>query len=89
MFFLILEYWRNFEIDYTNYVDLDTPYDFESIMHYDEFAFTINGQRTLKAKGNFKILPGEVLSDIDVEEIRKLYDCKSETFENGEGESVG
>jgi hypothetical protein len=54
-------------------------------MHYDEFAFSKNRHKTLKANRNFKILPGDVLSDTDIEEVRKLYNCNSQTFDKKEG----
>jgi hypothetical protein len=54
-------------------------------MHYNEVAFSKNGQKTLKANRNFKILPGDVLSDTDVEKVRKLYNCNSKTFDKKEG----
>lgn len=62
------------------YKDLSTPYDYKSIMHYSEEAFSINSNKpTIKAlKSPFKINPSEILSEIDVEEVRKLYHCKTD-----------
>lgn len=66
-----------------NFNNLGTPYDYKSIMHYDDRAFAINrNQLTLQGKKG-KIEPGEVLSEIDVQEIRKLYNCKSKSTKNG------
>jgi len=35
---------------------LFTPYDYYSIMHYGEFEFSANGQRTIQAKVGAKAL---------------------------------
>lgn len=60
--------------------NLSTPYDYKSIMHYPEGAHSINPNKpTIKAiKSPFKISPSKVLSEIDIEEIRKLYNCKTD-----------
>jgi hypothetical protein len=70
---------HNFDkLDLDSYLDLGTPYDYSSIMHYSSTAFRkMPGQITLRAKKGR--IPGrrEVLTKIDVEEIRKLYRCNS------------
>ena len=66
------------KLDSTQFQDLDTPYDYESIMHYHSYAHAINNSTmTIRAsKAPFEIKINENLSDIDVKEIRKLYNCK-------------
>ena len=68
----------NRSINSSSSVDLlGLPYDYDSIMHYQSTAFSINGQPTIlptvdgvPATGN-----RQVLSSIDVAEIRKYYNC--------------
>lgn len=65
---------------YTTQADtLGLPYDYFSIMHYEWNAFSTNGQATVVA-----LQPGvnlvnasqkKSLTDIDIAEIRKYYDC--------------
>ena len=66
------------KVDPEKYVDLGTPYDYQSIMHYHSYAFAINQSLpTMKAlKAPFEIKINENLSDIDIQEIRTLYSCK-------------
>ena len=69
----------NFKIlDSTEFHNLSTPYDYKSIMHYHSFAHAINESLpTIRAiKGPFDLEINENLSDIDVQEIRTLYNCK-------------
>ncbi len=56
---------------------LDEPYDFLSIMHYDNKAFTKNGKDTLQSLKNPKMKLGQVkrLTKTDVNQINKLYRC--------------
>ena len=65
-------------LDWSEFQDLGTPYDYESVMHYHYNAHAINKSSiTIKAiKFPFEIKINENLSDIDVFEIRKLYNCK-------------
>jgi len=57
--------------------DLGTPYDYNSLMHYGQTSFTSNGQPTMiPKKADAKIGQREKLSDIDIAEIRKYYNCK-------------
>ena len=53
-----------------------TPYDYHSIMHYGNKAFTRNGQETIVAKfdPNMK-LGGSVLSYLDLSELNSKYQC--------------
>lgn len=56
---------------------LDEPYDFHSIMHYDNKAFTKNGKDTLQSLTNPKMKLGQTkrLTKTDVNQINKLYRC--------------
>ena len=60
------------------YNDLGTPYDYNSIVHYpSKITSNTTNQTTffLEALNNGTISPIEQLTDIDVEEVRKLYKC--------------
>jgi hypothetical protein len=70
---------KNFDkLDLDSYLDLGTPYDYSSIMHYgaDDFAKS-PGLITLRAKRGQIPENRDDLTPIDVEEIRKLYNCTS------------
>jgi hypothetical protein len=55
---------------------LKFPYDYDSIMHYDSSAFTVNGKPTIVPKINVALGQRERLSSIDVQKIRKYYGCQ-------------
>ena len=60
--------------------DVDTlsePYDFNSILHYNNKAFSKNGQDTIQALNNpdLKFGHAKQLSPGDIRKIRKLYKC--------------
>ena len=65
---------KEFDTDYLGF-----PYDYNSIMHYDSYAFSNNGQPTIVAKQSGITLTHTSvkngISDIDVGEIRKRYNC--------------
>ena len=65
-------------LNQTQFKDLGTPYDYKSIMHYHSSAHTINNSSTaIRAiKAPFEIGINQDLSEIDVKEIRTLYNCK-------------
>jgi len=56
-------------------------YDVDSIMHYDNYAFSNNGQPTIVAKSGLKLLAtyqktdAQILSSLDVQAIRSFYSC--------------
>ncbi|CAF3982505.1 unnamed protein product [Rotaria sordida] len=55
---------------------LNTPYDYASIMHYEETAFSINSSPTIKLlQANVKTGQRYKLSPIDIQEIRQFYNC--------------
>lgn len=66
-----------------NYLNLNTPYDLKSIMHYDSYAFSINPNSSnpsdrytiLSRFSPFIIGRNYNISDTDIKEIRMLYKC--------------
>uniref|UniRef100_A0A672Q1Z3 Metalloendopeptidase n=1 Tax=Sinocyclocheilus grahami TaxID=75366 RepID=A0A672Q1Z3_SINGR len=67
---------HNFQIKDTN--NLNTRYDYNSIMHYGRTAFTIQyGMETIIPIPNPLVPIGQrqELSDIDIQRINKLYEC--------------
>ena len=54
---------------------LDLPYDYNSVMHYSEMAFSKNGLPTIQPLKNVPIGQRKTLSEIDIEEIRLFYNC--------------
>ena len=71
-------------LNQSQFQDFGTPYDYKSIMHYHYTAHSINiSSTTIKAiKAPFEIIINQNLSDLDVKEIRTLYNCK-------QGNSIG
>ena len=55
------------------------PYDYNSVMHYEGTAFSINGQPTMVPKQSGVVLLNasrrSALSPIDAAEIKTLYKC--------------
>ncbi|XP_019631582.1 PREDICTED: zinc metalloproteinase nas-14-like [Branchiostoma belcheri] len=57
---------------------LGLSYDYGSIMHYESYAFSINGRQTIVPKLPLNgVVLGETeeLSSLDIRKINKLYDC--------------
>lgn len=59
-----------------------TEYDFLSIMHYDQYAFSKNGGRTIVVREKFKNMQerignSETLSELDIKSIQAMYGVKS------------
>uniref|UniRef100_A0A4W5L0T4 Metalloendopeptidase n=1 Tax=Hucho hucho TaxID=62062 RepID=A0A4W5L0T4_9TELE len=66
----------NFQKQDTN--NLNTTYDYSSVMHYDRTAFTNNyGKETITPIPDSSVAIGQRLgmSDIDVLRVNKLYQC--------------
>lgn len=69
----------------------DQTYDYDSIMHYDAYAFTKNGKKTIVTKdpsAQNKIGMGHDLSESDVVELRRAYDCPVISEQNCECEKT-
>ncbi|XP_051919300.1 low choriolytic enzyme-like isoform X2 [Hippocampus zosterae] len=66
---------NNFEIVPTN--NLGTPYDFQSVMHYSESAFSKNDEPTIVARDSAVTTFGTAteMSANDYERVNTLYDC--------------
>ncbi|TKS66078.1 Low choriolytic enzyme [Collichthys lucidus] len=76
--FLISEkyaYLSNFKKEDTN--NLNTPYDYSSIMHYGRTAFGMHGSETITPFPNPSVPIGQRdrLSNFDILKINKLYKC--------------
>lgn len=55
---------------------LGSPYDYDSVMHYHNWAFSKNGEQTINSFGN-AIDPDDYMSTLDVQQIRLMYQCSS------------
>ncbi|XP_067347064.1 hatching enzyme 1.2-like isoform X1 [Channa argus] len=57
--------------------NLGTPYDFNSVMHYPNYAFSKNGLPTISAKSNPNMVLGGAtqMSSNDIARINRLYQC--------------
>ncbi|XP_051919360.1 low choriolytic enzyme-like [Hippocampus zosterae] len=66
---------HNFEKEETN--NLGSPYDFNSIMHYNNFAFSKNKRPTIIARGNPSLVFGlaREMSSNDIARVNALYGC--------------
>ncbi|XP_063341037.1 high choriolytic enzyme 1-like [Pelmatolapia mariae] len=66
---------KNFVKVATN--NLQTPYDFNSVMHYRRDAFSKNGQPTIVAKSNPNLNFGNAfqMSANDIARVNRLYGC--------------
>ncbi|XP_056610091.1 hatching enzyme 1.2 [Triplophysa dalaica] len=66
---------RNFEKFKTS--NLDTPYDYSSIMHFGKYAYSEDGGPTIIPKRNRNVKIGQRFgpSDLDKMKINKLYNC--------------
>lgn len=56
----------------------EEPYDFDSLMHYDNQAFSKNGENTLQSIADPKRSLGNMddFSAIDIKQLLKDYPCK-------------
>ncbi|XP_051800852.1 high choriolytic enzyme 1-like [Acanthochromis polyacanthus] len=66
---------RNFRKVPTN--NLETSYDFSSVMHYSKYAFSKNGRPTIVAKSdpNKKFGQRSSMSANDIQRVNRLYRC--------------
>jgi len=74
--------WQNIHPDMAYNFDkmMDTstfnvPYDIRSIMHYDSYAFSNNGQPTLLAKDGSGVGSNGQLTGNDVAKLHRMYNC--------------
>ncbi len=59
------------------------PYDYDSIMHYDSYAFSKNGKATMEPKqAGVKLIPqyyktdAQIISPADLKALSSYYKCK-------------
>jgi hypothetical protein len=71
---------HNFNKYDNSFVDTkNTPYDYESVMHYEKDAFTSNGLPTIEPmEPNVEIGQRIWMSSLDIEEVRLVYNCSSD-----------
>jgi Astacin (Peptidase family M12A) len=66
---------KKHEIDVLNSFDIE--YDYDSVLHYSEFAFAIDKTKPtivpLKGRGNLKMGQRDQMSKRDIERINKMY----------------
>merc|ERR1712150_29841 len=63
-------------------IEVLTPYDYDSIMHYPSWAFTTNGKLAIRTKDPSKqhtIGEGDDFSEIDKKQINLMYKCGGST----------
>ncbi|KDR21945.1 zinc metalloproteinase nas-14-like isoform X2 [Zootermopsis nevadensis] len=55
----------------------NVPYDYKSLMHYHNTAYSKNGKNTIVAKNDTSLILGQVEgpTEGDIKKIRKLYNC--------------
>ncbi|CAH1795857.1 unnamed protein product, partial [Owenia fusiformis] len=75
-------YWENIEADSRDQFDklesdyLNTNYDYGSVMHYENDAFTRNGRITMSAKmKGVRFGEAPTLSKTDIVRLNRLYKC--------------
>ena len=56
-----------------------SDYDYNSVMHYGPYSFSVNGKKTIVpiSNPNTKIGQRDGMSPQDIIEINALYDCQS------------
>lgn len=59
---------------------MEFDYDYSSLMHYGKRTFSKNGKPTIRALNNPYMALGRSVgfSDLDIEKMNALYDCKNE-----------
>ncbi|XP_053617150.1 hatching enzyme 1.2-like [Plodia interpunctella] len=63
--------------DRQNTIDYGVTYDYNSVMHYSEYAFSKNRQKTIEPKvGGYKLGQREGLSRGDIKKVNAMYNCK-------------
>ncbi|RVE53981.1 hypothetical protein evm_001384 [Chilo suppressalis] len=70
--------------DAKNTNDFGVTYDYNSVMHYSEYAFSRNNKKTIEPKmGGVKLGQREGLSRGDVRKVNNMYNCKKEEPQGG------
>uniref|UniRef100_A0A673XYL3 Metalloendopeptidase n=1 Tax=Salmo trutta TaxID=8032 RepID=A0A673XYL3_SALTR len=66
-----------------NTINLGTPYDYNSVMHYSRFAFSRNRQPTILPIPDNNAVIGRAteMSPIDILRINRLYNCTGQQFD--------
>nr|BAE97360.1 nephrosin [Plecoglossus altivelis altivelis] len=70
-----------------NTINLGTPYDYGSVMHYSRFAFSKNRQPTIVPIPDNNVVIGRAnqMSPTDILRINLLYSCNGTRFDSTEG----
>lgn len=81
-------YQHNFNTYDDNFItDLNTPYDYESLMHYGPFSFNKNDSvPTITTKiPEFNTIIGQRLdfSEVDLERLNRMYNCSEYLWSEG------
>jgi len=64
------------KLDSRRYTTYGSPYDYDSIMHYEKRAFSKNGRDTIVSKPPGKTFGvAEAMSHWDIHKINKMYNC--------------
>ncbi|XP_063541150.1 low choriolytic enzyme-like [Cydia strobilella] len=64
--------------------DFGVSYDYNSVMHYSEYAFSSNGRKTIEPKvGSVTLGQREGLSRGDVKKVNSMYKCQKEEPQSG------
>ena len=75
---LLTDYYYAFDIP-PNALDAGEGYNYNSIMHYGAYAFSINGQKTMYPKQSGVLLMDPHIKkhmvESDVTQIKKIYKC--------------
>ncbi|CAH2051774.1 unnamed protein product, partial [Iphiclides podalirius] len=76
---------NNFKKSDSKYVSgFGVSYDYNSVMHYSEYAFSRNTKKTIEPKvGGVKLGQREGLSRGDVRKVNNMYNCKKQEPQNG------
>lgn len=78
----LLPNFRKYTLDEAD--NMDVPYNFFSVMHYSNYAFTRDEKKTLIAKSDHNLKFGQrvQLTKLDVEQINRLYPCNKKFDES-------
>lgn len=80
------KYMHNFEkYSYEDATNLNVPYNYASLMHYGNDAFSRNGKETLVARNDPNLTFGQriMFTQGDTDQINKLYNCRAAKSDKG------